>query len=34
MQYVKLANGVKVPQLGFGVFQVVPEQTKDVVKSN
>ena len=32
MQYVKLANGVEVPQLGFGVFQVDPEQTKDVVK--
>lgn len=26
-----LNNGVEIPQLGFGVFQVPPEDTKDVV---
>jgi len=26
-----LNNGVEIPQLGFGVFQVPPEETKDVV---
>lgn len=31
MKYVKLENGVEVPQLGFGVFQVPPQQTKDIV---
>ena len=31
MDYVKLENGVEVPQLGFGVFQIPPQQTKDVV---
>ena len=31
MDYVKLSNGVEVPQLGFGVFQIPPEETKDVV---
>src|SRR5664279_1825959 len=29
---VMLNNGVKVPQLGFGVFQVPPEQTQAVVE--
>ena len=32
MEYVTLANGVEIPQLGFGVFQIPPEETKDVVK--
>lgn len=31
MEYVKLENGLKVPQLGFGVFQIPPQQTKDAV---
>ena len=31
MEYVKLENGVEVPQLGFGVFQIPPEETKDIV---
>ncbi len=31
MEYVKLSNGVEIPQLGFGVFQIPPEQTKDAV---
>jgi 2,5-diketo-D-gluconate reductase A len=29
---VRLNNGVNVPQLGFGVFQVPPEQTQAVVE--
>ncbi|MBQ2635119.1 MAG: aldo/keto reductase [Methanobrevibacter sp.] len=32
MEYKTLSNGVEIPQLGFGVFQIPPEQTKDVVK--
>jgi len=32
MKYVTLSNGVEIPQLGFGVFQIPPEETKDVVK--
>ncbi|MCK0118192.1 aldo/keto reductase [Isoptericola sp. S6320L] len=28
-----LNNGVQIPQLGFGVFQVPPEQTRDVVST-
>ena len=31
MEYLKLENGVEVPQLGFGVFQIPPQQTKDTV---
>ncbi len=31
MEYVKLSNGVEVPQLGFGVFQIPPQETKDAV---
>lgn len=31
MEYVKLSNDVEVPQLGFGIFQVPPNQTKDIV---
>ena len=27
-----LNNGVTIPQLGFGVFQVPPEQTQHVVE--
>jgi diketogulonate reductase-like aldo/keto reductase len=30
---IKLNNGVEMPQLGFGVFQVPPDQTVDVVKT-
>ena len=32
MQYKTLSNGVEIPQLGFGVFQIPPQETKDVVK--
>lgn len=31
MEYITLNNDVKIPQLGFGVFQVSPQDTKDVV---
>ena len=31
MDYVKLENGIEVPQLGFGVFQIPPQQTKESV---
>src|SRR3954454_4844978 len=30
---VSLNNGTEIPQLGFGVFQVEPERTQDVVES-
>ena len=30
--FLTLSNGVEIPQLGFGVFQIPPEETKDVVK--
>ena len=32
MEYKTLSNGVEIPQLGFGVFQIPPEETKEVVK--
>ena len=32
MEYKKLSNDVEIPQLGFGVFQIPPNETKDVVK--
>jgi 2,5-diketo-D-gluconate reductase A len=28
---ITLNNGVSIPQLGFGVFQIPPEQTKDAI---
>lgn len=31
MQYLTLNNGVKMPILGFGTFQIPPEQTKQAV---
>jgi 2,5-diketo-D-gluconate reductase A len=31
MEYVKLNNGVKMPILGFGVYQIPPEETKECV---
>ena len=31
-EFVTWSNGVEIPQLGFGVFQIPPEETKDVVK--
>lgn len=31
MNYVTLNNGVKMPQLGYGVFQTPPEQTEECV---
>ena len=30
MEYVKLNNGVKMPILGFGVYQIPKEETKQV----
>jgi 2,5-diketo-D-gluconate reductase A len=30
---ITLNNGVEIPQLGFGVYQVPPEQTKDAVQA-
>lgn len=30
MKYITLNNGVKMPILGYGVFQVTPENAKDV----
>lgn len=30
---LKLNNGVEMPQLGFGVFQVPPAETKATVKT-
>ena len=32
MEYVTLSNGIEIPKLGFGVFQIPPEETKEVVK--
>ena len=31
MEYIKLNNGEKIPALNFGVFDIEPEDTKDVV---
>ena len=31
MQYLTLNNGVKMPILGFGVYQIQPEKTKSAV---
>ena len=31
MDYIKLSNNIEVPQLGFGVFQIAPENTKEIV---
>ena len=31
MEYVKLNNGVKMPVLGYGVYQTPPEQTEECV---
>ena len=28
MEYVTLNNGVKMPKLGYGVYQTPPEETK------
>ena len=32
MEYVTLNNGVKMPMLGYGVFQTPPEETERCVK--
>ncbi len=32
MEHITLTNGTKIPQLGFGVFQIPPENTKEIVK--
>ncbi len=29
MQTIKLNNGVEMPQMGYGVFQVAPKNVKD-----
>ena len=31
MEYVTLNNGVKMPKLGYGVYQTPPEETKRCV---
>lgn len=31
MQTFKLSNGVEIPVLGFGVFQISPEETEKAV---
>ncbi len=31
MEYVKLNNGVEMPILGFGVYQIPKEETKQCV---
>lgn len=31
MDFLTLSNGIKIPQLGFGVFQIPPEKTKETV---
>ena len=31
MEYVKLNNGVEMPILGFGVYQIPKEETKECV---
>ncbi len=32
MEYVTLNNGVKMPMLGYGVFQTPPEKPNAVLK--
>ena len=31
MEYVTLNNGIKMPKLGYGVYQTPPEDTMDCV---
>ena len=31
MEYLTLKNGVQIPLIGFGVFQIPAEQTKQAV---
>ena len=31
MEYIKLYNGVEMPQLGYGVYQVSPEECERCV---
>lgn len=31
MDYVKLNNGVEMPQLGYGVYQVAPDEAERCV---
>ena len=31
MQTIKLANGIQIPLLGFGVYQILPEETEQAV---
>lgn len=33
MDYVTLNNGVKMPQLGYGVYQTRPEETEEAVST-
>ena len=30
---IRLNNGVEIPQLGFGVFQIPPEETADATRT-
>ncbi len=32
MEYVALNNGVKMPKLGYGVYQTPPEETERCVR--
>lgn len=32
MEYVTLSNGVKMPKLGYGVYQTAPEETERCVR--
>lgn len=31
MEYIKLENGISIPMVGFGVYQIPPEETKKIV---
>lgn len=31
MQTIQLANGITIPVLGFGVYQIPPEETEQAV---
>ncbi len=31
MEYIKLSNGVEMPQLGYGVFMVGPDESERCV---
>ena len=31
MEHIRLNNGIEIPVLGFGVFQIPPQQTEKAV---